>query len=148
MAEKRVYVIESQIGAIKIGCSRWPEKRAAMVSAHSPCPVRLVAVLVGGHDYEHELHRQFCMHRGHGEWFQKEGAVAEFFARVFSEGVDLVRPWSSFSQAPGSPRDLDLRARRSAAAKERWADPDYRSRHVAALRNGRASQTSFRSRAV
>ncbi|MGO4171590.1 GIY-YIG nuclease family protein [Bosea sp. TAF32] len=148
MSEKHVYVIEAQIGLIKIGCSRWPAKRAAMVSAHSPCPVRLVAVLDGGHPFERELHRRFAGSRGHGEWFRKEGAVAEFFTQFFGEGVDTIPAWSSFDRSPGNPHDIDLRTRRSLAAKERWADPEYRARHVSALRKSRVRQVSYRARAV
>lgn len=128
MSEKRVYVLESQIGTIKVGCSRWPEQRAELVCSHSPCPVRLVAILAGGHAIELAIHQKLSACLSHNEWFKVEGEAARFLGSVFGEGVAIVRPWGAFSPTSRAERLADSNARKAAAAKARWADPEYRAR--------------------
>lgn len=138
MSDKQVYVIEAAIGVIKIGCSRWPQQRADYVSSHSPSPVRLIAVLPGGGREERQFHARFSEFRSHNEWFLIDGAVADFVREIFGTGLDRVQDWDECDRSPLHERKLQIRARLSAAAKARWADPQFRERQ-AAYRSRRAA---------
>lgn len=65
-----VYFIGGDVGAIKIGLAGNAKRRLATIQAHSPIPVRLLAVIAGGREVEMSYHRRFAAHRLHGEWFE------------------------------------------------------------------------------
>lgn len=130
MLTKSVYVVEADIGVIKIGCSHWPQRRAEQISSHSPAPVRLIAILPGDGRIERSLHAEFAASRSHNEWFRIEGAVAKFVAENFGHGLSIVRPWSECDRSPLHERSAERREKASSAAKARWADPAFRVRQA------------------
>jgi hypothetical protein len=132
---KRIYLIESKVGTLKIGCSVDPHSRAARISATSPCPVRLIAIFAGGYPDERELHRRFAEHRSHNEWFRMEGEVIEFVASVFGSGIDRVASWSDCDRPPSRERRALVYARIAAATRARWADPVWRAHYATIVAN-------------
>lgn len=65
----RVYFIGGEGCAIKIGFSVDPQDRLRTIQAHSPVPLKILALRHGGPDREAAYHCQFEAHRLHGEWF-------------------------------------------------------------------------------
>ena len=67
----RIYFMRPQgsVGPIKIGCSRWPDKRLVEISHWSPVPLELIAVAAGSFKLERYLHEKFGDTRMHKEWF-------------------------------------------------------------------------------
>jgi hypothetical protein len=122
-----VYVVEAQNGLIKIGCSRVPENRAALISAHSPVLVRLIAKWPGSQADERELHTRFADFRHHNEWFSLVGPVAEFATEVRGRNVE-VAGWESLMFLAESERKSQRSERASRRAREKWADPAWRSK--------------------
>lgn len=122
-----VYVVEAQNGLIKIGCSRVPENRAATMSAHSPVLIRLIAKWPGSQAGERELHERFADYRHHNEWFSLVGPVAEFASEVRGKGVEIPS-WDSLMFLAEGERKSQRSERASRKARERWADPDWRSK--------------------
>lgn len=144
MNAKQVYLLESSIGTVKIGCSRNPQARADLVSAHSACPVRLVAIIPGDHRAEHEFHVRFAAYRSHSEWFRNEGPVLDFFQQVFGKGLGDVPEWPDVTTTK---RDsAAFRKRLSDAAKQRWADPVFRARLVLYRQNRERIEAHLKSR--
>lgn len=91
-----VYILEAECGRVKIGCSSTPFARFYVMSANSPCEVRMVAVLPGGHAEERALHKRFASHRVYREWFHLRGDLAEFVESVRGRGVsDKAPKWAA-----------------------------------------------------
>lgn len=67
----RIYFMrpQSTVGPIKIGCSRWPDKRLVEISHWSPVPLELIAAAAGSFKLERYLHERFAATRLHKEWF-------------------------------------------------------------------------------
>lgn len=89
-----VYIIKSGDYA-KVGYSRFPQNRLAMLAKYSPMPSVLARTFEGGKWLEHRLHRYLVEQHQHGEWF-----------RWCAELDDLVRngvPAFVNSLPPGSP---------------------------------------------
>lgn len=121
-----VYVIEAQLGVIKVGWSYTPLGRLKTVRTHSPVPVRLYAFWPGTMDDERDIQFRLRAHRTHCEWFRIEGETIDFMREARGRGVEAVEDWASL----GSPASEDLRLRkaaaRSARMKEVWASPEFR----------------------
>lgn len=130
MPQKSVYVVQAAIGVIKIGCSYQPHQRARMISAHSPAPVRLIAVIDGDGKAERSFHERFAAHRSHNEWFREEGEVVDFIREVFGQGLPEVLSWADCDRSLSSERAALRRASASATAKARWADPAFRTKQA------------------
>lgn len=121
------YIAEAQNGRVKIGCSRDPKARIHAALLYSPVPLRLVAMWQAARGEELELHRRFDALREYREWFRVEGQLVAFLESVWGRGVARIPEWSEFTfKAEGSPISR-LRANRSAAAKARWCDPEWRA---------------------
>lgn len=77
-----VYFIQSQgTGLIKIGFSRQPLKRLAVLRTAHGCDVKLLACVDGSMSKERKLHADFAHLRENGEWFRPDkalmGAISE-----------------------------------------------------------------------
>lgn len=90
------------VGPIKIGCSKWPERRLAMFQVWSPEPLEIVAAAPGRFADERRIHRQFEAYRLHSEWFEAAPPVLSMLAKVAATGV--------LPPAPASDRSARIRA--------------------------------------
>jgi predicted SprT family Zn-dependent metalloprotease len=73
-----VYFLKAvQSGWIKIGYSKQPKKRHGRCATDCPHEHRLMKVIEGGLDTEHEWHKRFSHLRGHGEWFKSAPDLLE-----------------------------------------------------------------------
>lgn len=120
---RQIYLVESETGLFKLGLSRFPQKRAETICAHSPCRVRLVACWPGEMLNEQAFHGRLDPYRSHHEWFRKEGAAASFFESMFGRGLDRIADWSECDRPTMKSRHKVL----SAAAKKKWSDPAYKA---------------------
>ncbi len=85
--QTRVYFVqESSIGAIKIGVSKHPKKRAKELQDHSLYVIKLLATVDGGYSVEHTLHHLFAHAYIRGEWFRP---VDELIAYIAKEGEPI-----------------------------------------------------------
>lgn len=75
-----VYAIGNPDGAVKIGFARNPQQRLASLRCGSQEDLRILGVLPGDRSVEAYLHQRFSAERIRGEWFKREGAVAQFVA--------------------------------------------------------------------
>ena len=64
-----VYFVGGSVGAIKIGISKAPLERLAILQTGSPIPLAILALREGGRAAERDYHARFADHRLHGEWF-------------------------------------------------------------------------------
>lgn len=74
------------VGAIKIGCSKWPAMRLRAMTQWSPEQLEVVATVPGTFADERRLHRQFNEFRLHGEWFEAAPAVLAAMSRAATLG--------------------------------------------------------------
>lgn len=132
-----VYVIEAQIGLIKIGCAASPESRLATVRCHSPVLARLIAKWPGTLCDEHRLHRRFRAQRSHSEWFRIEGALLSFVAEISGRGLEAIEPWSEISFATREERRASGAEKRQRAMRAMWSDPAFRLEQIIAMQQGR-----------
>lgn len=58
-----------QTGTVKIGNSLEPHARLRELQTAHPYELKVEAVLPGGHEEEHDMHRRFAEERLKGEWF-------------------------------------------------------------------------------
>jgi hypothetical protein len=58
-----------QTGTVKIGSSLEPRARLKELQTAHPFELKVEAVLPGGHEEEHDMHRRFSEERLKGEWF-------------------------------------------------------------------------------
>jgi hypothetical protein len=73
-----VYVLAVP-GFVKIGfTARGVAGRIAGLQTGSPHPIEVVALVAGSRLTERGLHERFAAYRAAGEWFRREGAVAEW----------------------------------------------------------------------
>lgn len=121
-----VYLIEAQIGVLKIGCSARPETRLKTMAVNSPTPLRLVAIWPGVTADERALHAKFADNRFYNEWFRIEGELAEFVANVRGIGVTAIPDWSDSGPDGSAERKKAGRRKASAKLKALWADPSHR----------------------
>lgn len=123
-----VYLIETALGQIKIGCSHDPEQRLKTFAANSPCPIRLIARWPGQQADERALHKRFIAQRWHNEWFRYEGDLVAFVEQKRGVGVNEIAPWSALTFAAASERHKQSRAVAGEKRKALWADPTFRAR--------------------
>lgn len=89
------FVGSREHGIVKIGKTGCLKSRMQGLRNSSPVPVKLFAVVFGGHDIEPFLHEQFKASRKHGEWFEIsddineciEDIKAQRFARHIPESM-------------------------------------------------------------
>lgn len=85
--QTRVYFIrEASIGAIKIGVSKHPKKRAKELQDHALHEITLLATVEGGYSVEFLLHRLFAHAYIRGEWFRP---VEELISYITEEGEPI-----------------------------------------------------------
>jgi mRNA-degrading endonuclease YafQ of YafQ-DinJ toxin-antitoxin module len=72
-----VYFVEMN-GFIKIGKSRDWQKRMEQFRTGSPFEINVLMVVVGGLDFEAELHAKFMEHHHKGEWFRDCKEIRDF----------------------------------------------------------------------
>lgn len=116
-----IYVVETQIGVVKIGCSANPVSRAKTISTHSPLPTRLVAAVPGIWADERALHERFADYMTHNEWFRCEGPVAEFVASIRGQGVERIIDWSETTRASREERRRQQYASHGAKIRANFA---------------------------
>ena len=76
--EGTIYVIAAG-EFVKIGFTDGkPQDRLRMLQTGSPMKLSVVAQMSGTMREERALHRRFAAQRAEGEWFRREGAVAEW----------------------------------------------------------------------
>lgn len=112
-----VYLIEAEIGVVKVGCSTDPLRRLRGISTHSPCPVRLIAQWPGSLADEAVIHRAFSEYRGHNEWFRVDGRFLAFVVERTGFGVDHIPEWSSLVFASSADRKRLGRIKASATRR-------------------------------
>ena len=66
---------------VKIGFSRTPKRRVIDLQVAAPERLTLYATLRANLWMEAELHQDFAAYRTCGEWFRKEGALAEWIEK-------------------------------------------------------------------
>lgn len=74
-------------GMIKIGWSLNIHKRLYDMQRNSPLPIEFVGALPGTMRMEKVVHRQFCAHRAHGEWFREHPEITEYLERQVAAGL-------------------------------------------------------------
>lgn len=72
-----VYFIASDDAHVKIGYTGDIDQRLASLQNATPAKLRVLAMMHGAVAVERELHEAFGAFRIHGEWFRREGALAE-----------------------------------------------------------------------
>ncbi len=73
---KHLYWVQCQVTQnIKIGCSDNPAKRFKHLQGMSPTPLKMLAILTNGGNYEEEWHEALAEWRLHGEWFSPSPEV-------------------------------------------------------------------------
>lgn len=127
-ARSFVYLIETALGQIKIGCSHWPEQRLKTFVANAPCPLRLIAKWPGEQADERKLHQRFRAERWHNEWFRYEGDLVAFVEQHRGVGVEYIPDWVSLTFAASAERRVKNRIGASEKRKALWADPEFRER--------------------
>lgn len=127
-ARSFVYLIETALGQIKIGCSHWPEQRLKTFVANAPCPLRLIAKWPGEQTDERKLHQRFAAQRWHNEWFRYEGDLIAFVEQNRGVGVENIPEWAGLTFAASSERRRCCRASAAEKSKALWADPEFRER--------------------
>lgn len=76
-----VYFIQGESGGpIKIGITTDLAKRLKAIPYHEP--LRVLAILPGGHVQESELHQRFADLRLSGEWFRPERSLLDFIVSI------------------------------------------------------------------
>lgn len=64
------FMTARDIGRVKIGYSRDPARRKAIIQTNCPARIEIEATVEGERDLETEFHRAFRVWRRHGEWFE------------------------------------------------------------------------------
>jgi hypothetical protein len=77
-----VYFIGSELGQVKIGMARVPERRLRELQTSHPAKLTILATCEGGHEREQGYHRKFAAHRLHGEWFERCPEIEAEIARL------------------------------------------------------------------
>jgi len=75
-----VYLMKSAAtGYLKIGTSHKPTQRAAMLQTGNGGKITIINLIRGGHNLEKRIHSMFSDCRTHGEWFEDDPKIIEFF---------------------------------------------------------------------
>lgn len=88
MTKPQVYFIKPlhSGGPVKIGFSRYLEKRLAALQVGSPVPLEVEASFAGSCRAETYLHRKFCSQRIRGEWFRRSAELSAVIEHVKERG--------------------------------------------------------------
>lgn len=78
--------------AIKIGAATNVAARLASLQTSHPKPLSVVGVVIGGD--ERSFHETFAKHRIRGEWFGREGSLADFVDANFQTPGAVVAAWN------------------------------------------------------
>lgn len=86
---KLVYFIRpvGELGPVKIGCSKWPEKRVKALLIWSPIELEIAASAPGIHAHERILHYRFADQHKHGEWFDYSPELGELIDFTAKNGA-------------------------------------------------------------
>jgi uncharacterized protein (DUF433 family) len=89
MTGKQIYFLRpvGQLGPIKIGCSKEPEGRLAMLAIMSPVRLEIVATVPGTHAEERKLHGMFASQWLHHEWFAASKELLALLDYVQAKGA-------------------------------------------------------------
>lgn len=79
-----IYFIKpiGKAGPIKIGCTRFVERRLDELLHWSPVPLEVVAIAPGDFRLERFIHNRFADERLHKEWFTESDALIAAIERV------------------------------------------------------------------
>lgn len=92
-----IYLIESDIGRVKIGYGQKVRDRVQATRVHSPVLTRLIAQWPGVEADETALHDRFVAYRHHGEWFDIRGDVLAFVESKRGLGVENIPAWTDLT---------------------------------------------------
>lgn len=116
-----VYVIMGVPGWVKIGKAKNIAKRMGHLQVGHPVPLRLVAVMTAGMEYEGLLHARFRHLRSCGEWFR----LTDELLRVITGKEHPFAPYLDHERNAQIKREIDERRERNkrynAARRERKA---------------------------
>ncbi len=79
--ESVVYFI-SDGQRVKIGVTRDLPGRLKKLQTGNPLPLTVVKTVIGDQTEEYDLHQRFATYRLHGEWFRREGALADYLVGI------------------------------------------------------------------
>lgn len=82
LASTQIYFIGGDMGLIKIGLARDPERRLRTLQCGSPIPLRILASGPGSARDERMYHARFASHRLHGEWFTRHPDILAEIERL------------------------------------------------------------------
>lgn len=78
-----IYFVQAEfMGRVKIGRTKDVKGRLVSLRVASPCPLRLLAIILGGPKEERELHRRFSHLRVHSEWYEVRADLSEYLATL------------------------------------------------------------------
>lgn len=77
-----IYFIRAAVvpSMVKIGCTRWLDRRLETLRSNSPVPLILLASIPGDHKLEWRIHADLDPYRSHGEWFFEDAVVRAYMA--------------------------------------------------------------------
>lgn len=81
-SNEQCYFVAGEVGFIKIGKSKEPQKRLSGLQTGSPIPLTIIALADGGALREAAYHMQFEGHRRHGEWFDRHPDILREIERL------------------------------------------------------------------
>lgn len=87
--DKMLYMIENDLGMIKIGISANPTRRARTITTASGIPCHIVCVwdtIVSARTLEKKILRTFKEHKLEGEWFEKGSITKECIEDCLKSG--------------------------------------------------------------
>lgn len=93
MTAPQIYLIEAEIGLVKIGRAQNVGDRLQVIRTHSPVLTRLIAKWDGGEPEEIALHERFQIFRKLNEWFEYTGEFARFVDESRGLGVLDIPNW-------------------------------------------------------
>src|SRR5579859_2718013 len=93
-----LYVIESEVGLVKIGRSNDPRKRCAALQTASGMTLRIAKILKDRGHEERAIHLILKAHRKNGEWFHDTGEFRGDLYLAIGESSNFRRPCVSRSE--------------------------------------------------
>ena len=83
-----VYLMKSSAtGYLKIGTSHKPAERAIKLQTGNGGKITIISLIRGGPTLEKRLHKMFSDYRKHGEWFEDDPRIIEFFDTYKEQGA-------------------------------------------------------------
>jgi hypothetical protein len=86
-----VYFVEDDTGLVKIGFSKTPGTRVAIMATNSGHVLKMLAYFPGNTQKEHSVHERFKEEHHHGEWFKTSGRISSYIQECIAAGklVDI-----------------------------------------------------------